>query len=85
MKIGYLVMKLSLDTHTRIHTHAHDILFFHIISSVHSDIKSQIKKPTNALYFHKYSLMPLHMFQLYQAIIRGSKVYIYLTSIVFIQ
>jgi hypothetical protein len=32
-------------------------------------IKSQIKRTTNAVYFHKYSLMPLHMFQLYQAII----------------
>jgi hypothetical protein len=50
---------------------------FHIIFSVHSDIKSQIKKPTNALYFQMYSLMLLHMFRLYQAIIRGSKVYIY--------
>ena len=28
-----------------------------------------------------YSQMTLHMFQLYQAIIRGSKVYMYLTSI----
>ena len=34
---------------------------------------SQIKKPTNALYFHKYTLMPLHMFRLYKATIRGSK------------
>jgi hypothetical protein len=38
----------------------------------------KIKKPTYALYFHMYSQMPLHMFQLYQAIIRGSKVYMYL-------
>jgi hypothetical protein len=33
----------------------------------------KLKRPTNALYFHMYSLMSLHMFQLYQAIIRGSK------------
>jgi hypothetical protein len=46
--------------------------------------KSQIKKPTYALYFHKYSQMPLHMFQLYQAI-SGSKVYICLTYIIFVQ
>jgi hypothetical protein len=44
-------------------------------------INHKIKKPTYAVYFHMYSQMPLHMFQLYQAIIRGSKVYIYLTSI----
>jgi hypothetical protein len=54
---------------------------FHIIFSVHSDNKSQIIKPTNALYFHKYSQMPLQVFRLYQAIIRRSKVYIYLTSL----
>jgi hypothetical protein len=26
-------------------------LMFHIVFTVHSDIKSQIKKPTNALYY----------------------------------
>jgi hypothetical protein len=36
-------------------------------------------------YFHKYSPTPLHMFQLYQAIIRGSKVYMYLTYIISVQ
>jgi hypothetical protein len=39
---------------------------FQIIFSEHSDIKSQIKEPTNALYFHMYSPMSLHMFRLYQ-------------------
>jgi hypothetical protein len=33
------------------------------------ELTSQIKKPTKALYFYKYSLMSLHMFQLYQAIV----------------
>jgi hypothetical protein len=40
----------------------------------------KFKKTTNALYFHKYGVMPL-----YQAIIRGSKIYIDLTSIILVQ
>ena len=46
-----------------------------------SDFQITRLKPTYALYFHTQSQLALHMFWLQEAIIRGSQVYTYYTSI----
>jgi hypothetical protein len=57
---------------------------FHIIFFVHSDVKSQIKKPTSALYFTCIVQCPYIRFGFTKPPSGGAKVYIYLTSIIFV-